>query len=162
MPACAQDAAGLDHVEAQLLGTGDQCARFGTGIEPELADNLALDLIEQFEADCGRYVEAYLVERGHGEGVEIPESGQSFNLLEHRMDGKDDPARIAKCPDRFVAKFRPVGAGTDHGDRFGGQISSLRIVVSHSEESVYIQAIGFPVVLIIWVETCARREPVQK
>jgi hypothetical protein len=136
MPACAQDAASLDHVQAQLLGTGDQFARFRTGIEPELADTFALELIEQPEADSRRYVKAYLVERGHGEGVERPESGQSLNLLEQRMDGKDDPARIAKCPDRFVPEFRPVGAGTDHGDRFGGQMRSFRIVVRHFEESV--------------------------
>jgi hypothetical protein len=149
MAARAHDAAGLDHVDSQFFSAGEHFGRFRAGIKPELVDTFPSHLIEQLEADFRRYVKAYLVERGHWEGVEILKSGQAFDLLERRMDGKDDPARVVKCPNRFVHEFRPVGAGTDHSDRFGGQMSSFRVIVRQSVEPVRQEATRFWSLLII-------------
>jgi hypothetical protein len=149
MAACAQNATRLDHVEAQLFGAGEQFGRLRAGIKPELADAFPAHLVEQREADSRRYVIAYQVERGHWQGVKISKSGQSFDSLEHRMDGKDHPARIVKCPNRFVPEFGPVGACTDHSDRFAGQMSSFRIVLRHFEEPGQQDATRFSSLLII-------------
>ena len=37
MAADAQDAAGLNHIKAELLRAGEQCRRFRAGVQPDLA-----------------------------------------------------------------------------------------------------------------------------
>ncbi len=87
----AEDATGVDHVEAEGLGPSDDLRRFRAVIEPELTDGLALDLLEQTETNGGRYVEAHLVECGYGKGVEVRIGAQGLNLLE------DGVARLVRC-----------------------------------------------------------------
>src|SRR4051794_27959294 len=53
----AQDAARLDGVEAEGFGPGDDLARRGPRVEPDLARVLARDLVEDAEDRLGRQVD---------------------------------------------------------------------------------------------------------
>jgi hypothetical protein len=125
MSAGAEDATGLDDVEAEALGASDDLRRFSAGIEPELTDGLALKLLEQTETNGGRYVEAHLVECCYGKGVEIRKSAQALNFFEDGVDRKDGPTRVVKCANGLVPEFAAVGAGANDGDRLGGHSRGL-------------------------------------
>ncbi len=84
----AEDATGLDHVEAEALGAGNNFWRLRAGIEPELTDGLALNLLEQTDTNGGRYVEAHLVERGYGQGVEVRIGGKPSTCVRTGWIGK--------------------------------------------------------------------------
>ena len=125
------DAAGDDHVQAERLGPGEQLWTFGAGIEPNFAYRFLGYLLDHFQADFGRYIEANPIKLGHRYVENRTVGRQAFDDRRAGMDRKDLVALADIGAHGPVAVFVPLGAGADNGncpfqDSFYPEICSCR------------------------------------
>ena len=114
----AEDAARLDHIQAEFFSAGEDLGRFRAWVEPDFADGFSLHLIEDSQADGRGHVKADLVEGGQGDGVQIAIGWQALDVFEYRVNRKHGPAGVAECAYGFVAEFGTVSAWRRRRQRF--------------------------------------------